>query len=264
MIPSDFIFSQSSLQSYKNCPRLFELLYLKHLAWPAQKYSDAEKYELDLEAGKILHQAICRYLLGFDARNILSNLEAGRDPRLPIWFGNFLGAFPELIEEPALAAEYSLTIPFQNYRLMAKFDCITLKDGGPIIYDWKSSAKKPSLTLLEASMQTKVYLTAASSLGEDRSKTLPLIRYWEANYPQLPLIIQSDENKLSQYRADLAKLIAEIEACEGFALTEQTKRCQYCKYRSYCKRGSNAGSTEDDAAFDLELPLSLSEADSET
>jgi len=34
-LPSTFAFSQSSLQSYVNCPRRFWLAYVEELTWPA-------------------------------------------------------------------------------------------------------------------------------------------------------------------------------------------------------------------------------------
>ena len=34
-LPGSFIFSQSSLQYYFDCPRRFQLRYIEHLAWPA-------------------------------------------------------------------------------------------------------------------------------------------------------------------------------------------------------------------------------------
>jgi len=62
LISEGFTFSQSSLQSYLNCPRQFELRYLQKLAWPGQKYTDAEKYELDLAAdNKFYHMKSLTY-----------------------------------------------------------------------------------------------------------------------------------------------------------------------------------------------------------
>jgi hypothetical protein len=251
MIPEGFIFSQSSLQSFLNCPRQFDLTYLRKLAWPAQKYADTEKYQLDLAAGQALHQAIQRFLLGFDALLILERLQSGNDPRLPIWFTNFSSRFGYLKEKTNFIAEVPISIPFEPYWLTAKFDYLCLENGKVAIFDWKTSARKPPKSLLEESLQTKVYLTVACEADLRLSMISPSIRYWEANFPDLELVFQPDEVALQHIANELHELIHVITVEKEFPKTNELVRCVYCKYRSYCNRGGIPGETSSDEAFDI-------------
>lgn len=251
MIPEGFVFSQSSLQSYLNCPRQFELRYIKKLAWPAQKYADTEKYELDLAAGQALHQAIQRYLLGFDEHLILERLQAGKDPRIPIWFNNFRSRLGYLKEKPDFIAEVPVSIALEPYWLTAKFDYLCLDDGQASIFDWKTSARKPHKAQLEESMQTKVYLTVAQRAGIGLETKLPRIRYWEANFPDLDISFTPDEKALDRYARELQTLISEITSETEFPRTKVVERCVYCKYRSYCNRGATPGESAADQTFEL-------------
>jgi CRISPR/Cas system-associated exonuclease Cas4 (RecB family) len=264
MIPEGFIFSQSSLQTYLNCPRQFDLSYLKKLAWPAQKYADTEKYELDLAAGQTLHQAIQRYLIGFDESLILEGLQAGMDPRIPIWFNNFRSRLGYLKDKAAFIAEVPVSISFEQYWLTAKFDYLSLENGQASIFDWKTSARKPRKVQLEESMQTKVYLTVAQRSGKGLETTPPKIRYWEANFPDLDFTFAPDEPALNRHAVELKALIREISAQTEFARTKVIGRCVYCKYRSYCNRGAVPGESASDEAFELAVVDGREEVESES
>jgi len=253
MIPEGFVFSQSSLQSFLNCRRQFDLKYLRKLAWPAQKYADAVKYERDLAAGQALHQAIQRYLLGFDARLILERLQTGNDPRLPVWFNNFSSRLGHLKEKADFIAEVPITIPLEPYWLTAKFDYLCLEGCQVAIFDWKTSAKKPRRPQLEESMQTKVYLTVARKAGLGLGTTSPAIRYWEANFPDLELVFQPDEQTLQRFATELRGLVDVITTETEFPKTKVLARCVYCRYRSYCNRGGIPGETSSDEGFEFSV-----------
>ena len=251
MIPGGFIFSQSSLQSYVNCPRQFELRYITKLAWPAQKYADTEKYELDLAAGQTLHQAIQRYLLGFPEGLILEGLQAGNDPRIPIWFSNFHSRLGYLKGNPDFIAELPVSIALEPYWLTAKFDYLCLENGRASIFDWKTSARKPRKAQLQESMQTKVYLNVAQRSGIGLETKSPTIRYWEANFPDLELTYTPTQADLERQFGELKTLINEIATETEFSRTKVLGRCVYCRYRSFCNRGAIPGESASDEAFAL-------------
>lgn len=250
MISEGFVFSQSSLQSYLNCPRQFELRYIQKLAWPAQKYADTEKFDLDLAAGQALHQAIQRYLLGFDPGLLLERLQVGKDPRIPIWFMNFQSRLGYLKENDDFIAEVPVSILFDQYWLTAKFDYLCFEGESTSIFDWKTSARKPSKGQLQNSMQTKVYLTVARQSNRAPATELPTIRYWEANFPDLDLAFVPKESDFERFAVDLKALIHEIALQNNFPMTKAIQRCVYCKYRSYCNRGASPGETSDDEAYE--------------
>jgi CRISPR/Cas system-associated exonuclease Cas4 (RecB family) len=264
VIPEGFIFSQSSLQSYLNCPRQFDLRYLKKLAWPAQKYADTEKYELDLAAGQTLHQAIQRYLIGFDEGLILEGLKAGSDTRIPIWFNNFRSRLGYLKDKAAFIAEVPVSISFEQFWLTAKFDYLSLENEQASIFDWKTSAKKPRKAQLQQSMQTKVYLTVAQGSRKGLEITVPKMRYWEANFPDLDFTFAPDEAAMNRHAVELKALISEISTQTELARTKVIGRCVYCKYRSYCNRGTMPGESASDEAFELAMVDGREEIESES
>lgn len=249
MLPNDFVFSQSSLQSYLNCPKQFELLYLKRITWPAQKYADSEIFEIDLAAGQKLHLAIQRYLLGLDEQQIYAQIDSDPDPRISIWFTNFIRHFGYLRQKESFLVENPLTVPLGEFCLTAKYDFLMLENVLTSIFDWKTSAKKPSLPQLAAKIQTKVYLLVAHIAGLFGKDSLPQMRYWEANYPQLDLTISPTLKDLSRFSEEINRLIQKIAVETEFQKTQNLTRCVYCRYRSYCQRGNIPGLAEGDAEF---------------
>ena len=59
-LPSTFAFSQSSLQSYVNCPRRFWLAYVEQLSWPALEAQPYDELEQQLKLGGQFHQLVER------------------------------------------------------------------------------------------------------------------------------------------------------------------------------------------------------------
>jgi hypothetical protein len=67
--------------------------------------------------------------------------------------------------------------------------------------------------------------------------------YWFANFPEEPERFGYDTVR---YEADEIYLTALIEEIKGmgdgdFPLTDDGRRCTYCRYRSLCGRGVEAG-----------------------
>jgi len=63
-LPLPFVFTQSNLQSFLNCPYQFYLRYVLHFQWPAAQARDLLQFEADRLAGARFHQLVHQLFLG--------------------------------------------------------------------------------------------------------------------------------------------------------------------------------------------------------
>jgi len=66
-IPDNFAFSQHNLQDYVDCPRRFELRYLKKLAWPAIQSEPVLAIERHMQLGERFHRMVQQHQSGLPA-----------------------------------------------------------------------------------------------------------------------------------------------------------------------------------------------------
>jgi CRISPR/Cas system-associated exonuclease Cas4 (RecB family) len=253
-LPTDFQFSQGSLQDYVDCPRRFQLRYLLRLAWPAVEVEPALENEWHLQQGAAFHRLVHQHVLGLSPER-LSSMVTDKD--LSRWWHNYLNnALADLAE--SRYPEVALSAPVSGHRLVAKYDLITV---GPVlseaeepgqraaILDWKTSRKRPLRKWLAARLQTRVYpyllVRAGSYLNEGepfQPEQVEMV-YWFANFPEDPERFPYDATQYDEDSDYLASLIEEIKSLgdEDFPLTTQERRCRYCPYRSLCRRGVRAG-----------------------
>ena len=238
LIPSGFVFHQSNLQAFMTCRYRFLLRYIQKMPWPAPLSLKTSQYELDQAAGSSLHALIHQFFLGIKPSDLLTLASHFPDPRVRIWFDNFL-ASPFARIDPCNQPETSLQISLDGNILLAKFDLIAFEGDAIRICDWKSSRKLPKREFLQNRIQTLVYpLIAAHS----RSKPLASISmcYWEANFPDQPIFFNIANVDLQKARAVISNLIATIRSLDPsqFEQTLDLKKCTLCEYQSYCSRGS--------------------------
>jgi CRISPR/Cas system-associated exonuclease Cas4 (RecB family) len=257
-LPTDFQFSQGSLQDYVDCPRRFQLRYIQRLAWPAVEVEPALENERHLQQGAAFHRLVHQHLLGLSLERLSSAIT---DEDLRRWWHNYLESAP-VDPSASLYPEVVLSAPVSGHRLVAKYDLIAV---GPVlseaeghgqrvvIVDWKTSRKRPRRKWLDERLQTKVYPYLLVQAGSHLNAGQPLqpeqieMIYWFANFPRDP---ERFPYKAAQYEADgddLASLIEEIKDLEegDFSLTTQERHCRYCPYRSLCQRGVRAGSFDE-------------------
>jgi len=153
-LPTDFQFSQGSLQDYVDCPRRFQLRYLLRLAWPAVKAEPALENERHLQQGAAFHRLIHQHLLGIAPERLSSTVT---DADLRRWWRNYLEHGAR--DLPATRhPEVVLSAPMGGYRLIAKYDLIAVDAGRRgVIVDWKTSRRRPRRRWLAERLQTKVY-----------------------------------------------------------------------------------------------------------
>ncbi len=267
-LPDNFTFSQGSLQALADCLRLFQLRYIQRVAWPAPLAEPLDDYE-DLQIqGQTFHHMVHQSVLGIPAERLTKS--AGSNPRLAGWWSNFQVNAPDF-HGYTRYPEISLSTPFDNFRLVAKFDllAIDLSPSGyappsqakATIFDWKTNRKRPKRAWQADKLQSRVYpytLVKASQsiLGFPLLPEQVEMVYWFANFPTAPMTFKYDQEKFQSDETTIRGLIAialELGSQEA-PKTDQEKRCRFCVYRSLCDRGANAASLSDDSdiVFDLE------------
>ena len=289
ILPTDFQFSQGSLQDYVDCPRRFQLRYIQRLAWPAVGAEPALESERYLQQGAAFHRLVHQHMLGLSPERLSSTIT---DEDLSRWWHNYLEGGPADLPVSRYP-EVVLSTPVSGHRLVAKYDLVAV---GPVltraegteqrvvIVDWKTSRRRPRRKGLAERLQTRVYpyllVRAGSHLNEDRPFQPEQVEmvYWFANFPEDPERFPYDA---AQYDVDgdyLASLIEEIKELalspvlspvegppkglgdDDFPLTAQEWRCRFCPYRSLCQRGVRAGSfdeMEDEPELDGDFEIAL-------
>ena len=253
-LPSDFQFSQSSLQDFVDCPRRFELKYLRELAWPAIEAEPVLEHEELMRLGSRFHQLIHQHLSGVPAARLTQTIN---QPDLARWWHNFLDNAPDLTGFQT-HSEMALSAPLGERRLIAKYDLLVLKPGNKaLIIDWKTTRKKTPRKWLRERLQTSVYpyilVQAGAKLngGEAIQPEQVEMMYW---FPEAPSESERFSYNSQQYALDherltgLALQIFALSKNEGqnqFRLTADERRCRFCVYRSLCARGKKAGDLND-------------------
>jgi RecB family exonuclease len=261
-LPPDFIFSQSSLQDYVDCPRRFQLRHLLNLAWPAVEAEPADEFEIQVALGQAFHRMVHQHLLGLepstpDLTDALSSPD--EDPRLATWWEAYLAyplanlpsrRYPEITLSAAVGETIAGLTDESGHRLIAKYDLIAVDPGRrAVIVDWKTSERRPTQAWLAGRLQTRVYRYLLVRAGAHQNAGVPILPeqvamvYWFANYPEDPERLSYDTIQFNADAAYLSSLAAEIRLRDedDFPLTTEVKRCLFCPYRSLCGRGIEAG-----------------------
>ena len=267
-LPENFTFSQSSLQDYLDCPRRFQLRHIQRLAWPALTAEPPLDNERFMKQGAAFHRLVQQHLLGVPAKRLTSMVV---DEGLRSWWENYLQVYqdPQGGLPQGLAAELSgpgkrclpeitLSAPLGKYRLVGKFDALTISETDQSqrakIFEWKTSQRLPRPHDLAKRIQTRAYpyllVEAGACLNEGQAFAPELVEmiYWFARFPAQAQRFSYDARQYIEDGQYLQGLVAEIEARPpaDFPLTQEEKNCRYCIYRSLCERGLRAGSLEDE------------------
>jgi len=261
LIPVGFVFHQSNLQAFQNCRFSFLLRYIKKLPWPAPLALRSSNFEQDLLAGSTLHALIHQYFLGIDREVLVSCAQNFPDARVSVWFDNFLNSSYARITDNQFP-EHSLQITLNGSLLLAKFDLISINDKTVQICDWKSSRTMPKRQFLQERIQTKVYALVAARALPQTLRPIGM-HYWEAGFPDQPIIFDIGDAQLQKYEETLTDLITIIRSLtvEQFERTTNLKKCAYCEYQSYCDRYGLQG---DEESFHDWFEIGISELQEKT
>jgi len=273
-------FSQSSLQDYEDCPRLFQLRHIQQIAWPAPVVTPNTENEHYTQRGNAFHMMVQQYFLNVPPDS-LGKL-AKRDPLLFQWWHDFIDYKPDFIGYTQYP-EITLSTTIGDHRLVAKYDFIGVHTSPSLIFqedtlgtkvvimDWKTSRKLPKREGLSRKLQTRVYPYVVARAGTSLTNGNPIIAeqiemvYWFSNFPTAPIKIAYNQEQLETDENYIMGLIQNINALgsEEAPMTDNKKRCRFCAYRSLCDRGDIAGSFDEleddwlavDSIEDLDLDL---------
>ncbi len=246
-LPPDFIFSQNNLQAYLDCPRRFELAFIHRARWPAVQAEPVQEHERRIQLGARFHQLVYQQYQGLTADTLTASIN---DPDLARWWQNYHKFAPVDLPEWQ-QAEYELSIPFAGFRLMARYDLLAFeKERRAVIVDWKTTFSRPSRQVLAARVQTRLYLFILSNvkflIGNIPPEKLTL-RYWYPNDPREEAAFDYSQPKMEEDRGFFTGLLETIKGTTDgdFALTENMRACRFCRFRSLCDRGDQAGSMDE-------------------
>jgi hypothetical protein len=252
-LPPSFLFSQSNLQDYLDCQRLFYLRHIIKLAWPSIESEPIKEIEHFRRQGELFHKLIHQFFIGIEKEKLTLLAE---DPLLNLWWIHFLSFWESssYVSNKNLLPEYTMNCFLEGFKLIAKYDLLmSLSNDEIIIFDWKTHQKKPRRDWLVQRLQTKIYpftfIKSGNNFlgdGEINPDKLSFI-YWFANYPTQPELILYSQKQYKEDGEILSEMIQSIiklslnDTGEYFLMTEDHKRCQFCIYRSLCDRGVQAG-----------------------
>jgi hypothetical protein len=264
-LPNNFHFTQGNLQDYTDCPRRFQLRYIFQLAWPASISEPMRVHEKLMKRGESFHRLAEQYLLGLPPDDLEHIAQLSPDEHLENWWQTFIKTLSPYMKGKRFV-EKSLTMPFDDYRLGAKYDLVLFDPGkGITIFDWKTSDRPIHRFTLLNKMQTKVYQVVMVSAGNDLMGGFPVeadqieMVYWSVAYPESSVRIRYSSEQYQKDHRFIAGLIGEIKSRsdDPFPLTENVEMCRFCVYRSLCERGIGAGDVKNQFLEDDERERAL-------
>jgi hypothetical protein len=260
-------FSQASLQDFVDCRRRFQLRHILRLAWPAIESEPVLENERLMQQGSQYHRLVQQYLIGIDPDRLSAMIH---EPALNHWWDQFIRTIESgnlsHLTDPAYRRypEVSLSAPLGGARLYAKCDLVIVgQDNRVVIYDWKTSRKRPERAWLAGRLQTRVYPYLLARAGAHLNRNQPFtaqdieLVYWFVDFPDQPEVFKYHLGLYQEDELFLRGLVEEISGLQEteFPQTNQVERCRFCVYRSYCDRGVTAGTVDElDDAMDVRAP----------
>lgn len=240
-LPDDFAFTQGSLQDAADCPRRFELRYIKRLRYPAVEAAPALQFERRTRQGARFHKLVQQHLLGLPAETLARSLHD--DPELAAWWDTFrrtgLAGLPQQRQ-----AEITLQTHLAGRRLTAKYDLLALDAGGEaVIVDWKTWCRVPAQSYLESRLQTVLYRYVLAKAGAHLyggpipPEKIRMVYCFVAQGGER-LSFDYSAEQLREDESRVRALIERVDGAQQFPLTDNESLCRFCTYRSLCERGA--------------------------
>ncbi len=248
MLPSDFRFSQTSLQDYVDCPRRFQLRYVDAQPWPAVQSQPVLERERHLDLGTRFHRLVERHQLGMEPDTLARTVD---DPQLQAWWSAYLGFDYLHTMEGERFPEFRASVDIEGHRVVVAYDLLVLRpEGNVVILDWKTHRWPPSAEWFAARMQSRLYplvLVLAARRGVFGAVVRPeqvSLVYWLVG--SSGDVVEFAYNE-AQFESDLSYVgsvlrgVDRESAREEWFKTADEAQCRLCEYRSLCGRDVEIG-----------------------
>ncbi len=239
------ILSRARLVDFIDCPRRFELRYLRQLAWPTVPL-DAET-AVSLQNGQQFHNLLERRFLHLPIDSAAS----------PSTIANWYNIFQQsemVLPTGEYLPELTLTVPIGDHFLTGRFDLLIRESSGKLhLFDWKTGRPR-SEAALRTDWQTRLYLAMVVESGHAISPA-PIapeevsITYWYVEEPDAPRHIQYDAAWHERNWAEIGQLCQQLtinseqltanNESSAWEKTAVLDHCRRCAYQIYCDRQDN-------------------------
>lgn len=205
-------FSPNMLKTFTECPRKYELKYVKQITMP-QKISTFEK-------GKKIHALANYYLRGDDISKLEKTLDKNELYTWEILKSN------EYFQKTCIKSEYYLSCKINDFWIGGRLDALVQDENHFYILDYKTGSIPENP---EYDWQTAVYLLAISKFLKDTNAVFFIYIDLKNNLNyKIPL---TKELEL-KYMEGITNICTKINRTNEFARNE--KKCQFCEYRKIC------------------------------
>jgi hypothetical protein len=237
-------FSQSSLKSFLDCQKYFELRHIKKLDWPGSNPMIPPALKIKIDQGKQFHEFTHLYFSGTRPEKITDWI---KDPEISVWWKHFESSVIPKLAHKQILSEQTLEIPIDDHKLIAIFDAICIHPNQKIeIFDWKISKKPRDVTTIPKLIQTRVYFQVLwlGYLGLKQVTNLDFqslsMTYWFADDKD-PFFTQTySKDQFKDDQQYLANLLQQVKSCmtTSYKMTDRLELCTKCHYRGFCHHKS--------------------------
>ncbi len=253
-----FILSRGRLIDFLECPRRFELRYLRQLAWPTTPMD--KKTAVSLQDGQQFHNLLERRFLHLETD------EAALPPAIRDWYTIFQQS-ETLLPDGDYLPELTLTVPIGDHFLTGRFDLLIRDNEHLHLFDWKTGRPR-NAAALHADWQTRLYLAMVVESGQAISPNAispgnVSLTYWYVNDPNAPRRIQYDA---AWHKRNWAEIEGIVEDINGRLQTERWEKtadhapCRRCAYQIYCDRKADPHPLPPDPASPIPDPVIMEPA----
>lgn len=228
------ILSRARLVDFLDCPRRFELRYLRQLAWPTAPLD--EETAVSRQNGQQFHNLLERHFLHLptDSDNL--------PPTIANWYSTFQQS-QAMLPAGDYLPELTLTVPIGDHFLTGRFDLLVQEENGRLhLFDWKTGRPR-SEAALRADWQTRLYLAMVVESGHAIRKAIApekvSITYWYVEESHAPRHIRYDAAWHKRNWAEIEGVVADINgrlSTEEWEQTPNLDHCRRCAYQIYCHR----------------------------
>ena len=256
--------NQSRLDTYAKCERRFFLQYLCDQYVPSRSPLLPAEVEERVRQGTLFHQFIERALRGIPIEHLL---QIAPEP-IDGWVETALD-FISRLPTGLRFTEFSLSLPFQEALLTAKYDLLVICEDKAFIIDWKTSGRPRSPSKWQQEIQHIVFpfvlAAAAPRMGWNQIKpdNIEFI-YWFAVAPQETSRVPYSSGQHQQNQKFLERQVSAVLAKSNNELNfpqitdtigNRESFCSQCTFMFHCKRGESPGSALDLSSIFLDADL---------